>query len=156
SGSGHNHCHHLLAKVGVWQAEHRHFGDGWVLRQHVLDLAWVHIIATADDKLARPPRDCVVAIGAAPAQIARLEPAIGAERLCRSVGTPPVPREDRGPAPLALAALARRQRLAAHYIHHPSLLAGERPTDGPWPPLALIRIGQVHDRLGHAVTLENT
>src|SRR5262249_38653578 len=112
-------------------------------------------IAARDDELARAPGDRVIAIGAAPTEISRLEPAIVTECLSRSVRPLPVSRKDVGAAHLDLADLVLRQVTAAPNVHHSSLLAGEWPTDRPWPPLTLIRIGQVHDRLGHTVALKN-
>ena len=126
-----------------------------MLRQNVLNFARVDVVAAADDEFTRASGDRVVAIGATPAEIARLEPAIGAERLGGHVGALPVAREDVWPAHLDLANLAVRNGCAVYSADDARLLPWKRRADRAGTPLAIVGIGHVHDRLGHAVAFEN-
>ena len=72
-----------------------------------------------------------------------------------AVASIPVAGEDVRAAHLDLAGLAVRNGLARRHVHDARLLSGKRHADGSRAPLAVVGIGQVHDRLGHAVAFED-
>src|SRR6266536_5915947 len=64
-----NHRDYLFSHLGVGYPDHRYLGDCRVCRQHVLDLAWVDIVATTDNQFASATGDCVISIVTVPAEI---------------------------------------------------------------------------------------
>src|SRR5690348_3421824 len=152
---GHDHRDDLLTQVGVRRPDHGDLSHRRMPRQRLFHLTRVDVVAAADDQLAGAAGDGEVAVVADRAEIAGLEPAVRAEYFGGGVGAVPVAGEDVRPAHLDLADRARRQRRARAHIHHARFLAGERAADGAGAALAVVRVGQVHDRLGHAVALED-
>src|SRR5215203_198326 len=140
----------------VWQPHDGHRGDAGTAFNHLFDLTGVDIIAAAYDQLLRPPANGEVAVFADGADISRGKPALFVEALLGGIGPLPVTGEDVRPAHFYLPDLPVGQRLARLDVHDSCLLARKQPAHGPRPALALERIGEVHDRLRNAVTLQNT
>src|SRR5205823_1425066 len=113
----------------------------------LFDLAGVDVVAAGDDQLAGAPGDGEVAVGAAPAEVAGVEPAISVERLGGRLGELPVALEDVRSPHLDLAGLFVVDGLAGGDVDDARLLAGERLAHGAGAALAIVGVGQVHDRL---------
>src|SRR5579884_1350607 len=151
----HHDRYHLLAEVGMRQAEDGYLGHSRVHQQNLFDLARVHVVAAADDEPARPPRNRVVAVGASPAQVSSVEPAVGVERGGGRIRALPVALEDVRATDLDLARSLVMDRLAGLNVHDPSFLPRERHPDSSRTSLAIVGVGEVHHRLGHSVALED-
>src|SRR5262249_18050807 len=67
----------------------------------------------------------------------------------------PVTREDMRTTHLKLADLTCWQKLPVLDLHHTHLHTRKRAANGARPPLAIIRVGQIHDGLCHAIALED-
>ena len=76
------------------------------------------------------------------------------ERGGGGLGLPPVAFEHRRPAHQQLARLALRH-VPAVRSDDPDLDARQRPADRSRPPLAVVRVADRHQRLGHPVALED-
>src|SRR5437773_10520079 len=103
TGAWHDGGDDLLAELWVGEAEHGGLGHEWVAEQHLFDLAGVDVVAAGDDQLAGAAGDGEIAIGAAPTQVAGVEPAFGVERFGRGLGLLPIAFEDVWTAHLDLA-----------------------------------------------------
>ncbi len=112
--------------------------------QHRLHLGRIDVVAAGDDQLGTPPTDRHVAVVGHRRQVPRGEPVTGGEG---------------GAAPVAPA-----QRRAAHeeladallvHVRRGGLHAGQRQPHRARSTLALERVGQRQQGLGHAVALQH-
>ena len=85
---------HALAELGVGHADDRGLVDLGMIREAVLDLGAVHVLAAADDHVLRAVDDEVEALRVAVAEVAGVQPAV-AHGLGGGVGAVPVARRDR-------------------------------------------------------------
>ena len=72
--------HRHLAGVAVGQADRRGDLDRGMAHQRLLDDDRVDVVAAADDQVLRAPGEPEVAVLVEPAEIARVEPAVGQHR----------------------------------------------------------------------------
>src|SRR5215218_9277640 len=152
---GHHDGHHAFSELGVGKSDDGHLGHPGATFDHLLDLARVDVVATAYYELSGAPAYGEVAVLADGAEIARGEPPVLVEALLGRIRPVPVAGEDVGPADFDLPDLPICQGLARLDIDYPRLLAGEGPSHGTRPALALVGVGEVHYRLGHAVALQD-
>src|ERR1035437_9409582 len=143
---------HLAANV-VLHTDDRGFAHTRILEQQLFDLARIDVESAADDEITAPAAQRVVAVMRAHAEIAGAKPAV-VKRRCRRVGPSPVLGEQmwRPNLDLADAVVAEYGALVADE-------AGRYARQG-WAhrsgaTLAIVRIAHDHERLAHAITLEN-
>src|SRR5215208_8087804 len=147
---------HTFSELWVRQSDDSHLRHPWTTFDYFLDLAGVDIEATADYEVLGPPAYGEVAVPSNATEISRGEPALSVEALLGRIRSVPVAGENVRSTDFYLPDLPVGQRLARLDIDNPRLLAGERPSHGSRPALAFVGVGEVHDRLGHAVALQDT
>src|SRR5215475_9322917 len=98
-----------LAPFFVWKADDRGLDHAFAREQHILHLAWVHVVATGDQHVVLAINEVKKAVMIHVADIAGVQPAI-AERLRGRLWPIPVMGHRLWPATDDFAMLARRQR----------------------------------------------
>src|SRR5215208_5136059 len=93
---GHYYGDHAFSELGVWQPDYCDLRHPWTTFDHFLDLAWVDVVAAADNEFFGPPAYGEVAVFADGAQIPRGEPALIVEALLSRIRPVPVAGEDVG------------------------------------------------------------
>src|SRR5579863_281686 len=139
--------HRNLAASAVGFAHHRCFRYLGLLAQELLDLARVDVEPAGYDQVAAAAAERVVAIVGACRDVAGFEPAPNLavdERLAGRVFALPIPGENIGTFKMQLTG-----------VTYPDRDARQGKADAARTPLPRIRIGEIHHRLGHAVTFEN-
>src|SRR5690606_1633093 len=144
-----------LAEVGVRQTDHRALDDAGQRVDLGLHLLRIDVEAAGDDQVLAAADDVDVAVGVDHAQVAGDEVAVGAELGGGLLGLAPVAGEDVGAPALDHADLARRRLAAGGGIGDAQSDARQRVADRAGPALAVVGVGGVHPRLGHAVALQD-
>src|SRR4029434_8757087 len=88
---------------GVGHADHLDVADGRVPVEELLDLAWIDVLAAADDHVLDPADDVGVAVGVHGRQVAGVHPARLVDGLAGGLGVVPVAEHDHVPAGAQLA-----------------------------------------------------
>ena len=109
-----------LAAQLILYTDDRDFRYARELVYELLDLAWVYVLAHADDHILDAVDDVDVAVGVGPHDVARVQPA-AAQRLFRSFLEVPVAEHDIGAPDDELARLAER--------HLAAVAADDAPVD---------------------------
>src|SRR4051794_3046841 len=112
----------------MFDADDRSLCDRRMLVEHLLDLARIHVVATADDEVLLAVDDRVVAVRVPCCDVTGAEPAIG-DRLGRRVGAVPVALHDVLAADSDLAWVADGY-LVAVVVEQPQLAAPDGEPDG--------------------------
>ena len=98
--------------------------------------------------LARPTMLRYPSASSSPTSPLRNQPSVNAARVAASAA--PVAGEHVRPAEQDLSRVVAVLAGVEAHVH-----TGQREADGPGAPLAVVGIGDVHDRLGHAVALQH-
>src|SRR5262245_39229699 len=138
-----------LAEIGIGNPDHRRFGNAVECVDTVFDLLWIDVQTSGDDQILGAAGDEIVTARVATAEIARAKPSIRGDSLGALRGVAPVTSTDIRPPNLDFAdlAVAERSLFAVRDAHGNSR---KRQTHRAGDPLAVQRIGTVHQRLGHA------
>lgn len=154
-GDHDGHAH--FAEVGVRHADDRALGHAGHLVDVALDLRRVDVVAAADDQVLAAADDGDVAAAVDLADVAGFEEAVGGEFFRRLLGHAPVAGEHVRAIDLDAADIVGGA-VVALLVAHAQLHARQGETDGAATALALlglVGVGGEHDRLAHAVALED-